>query len=139
VIGNLDALSKNIGLVGVFDLGDKLICHPDLAARFTSFATKQPAKVIMNTTTGLITRPVVIVSLPDVRGESLWAYRASKIFSILANDEGWLFTQEDASTNTAKGIISNLLKSKIRATRTQVIIIPEGGEPMQGYYLVKRS
>jgi hypothetical protein len=140
MIGDLSALSQRPELVNLFELGDRIVCHPNLAVKFPTIAKKEHAKLLLPTTRGLLYINVMIVEMPDLRGLSNWALRDVVVFNTLDFGEGWVFTQgPHTDTDTASGILSNMYKRKMKGTRNQVIIVPEKGEPIQGYYIVKKQ
>jgi hypothetical protein len=139
VIGDINTLSKCAALEKVFDLGDKFICHPELAKMFGSVATKEAARVFMVTTDGMHQCQAVIVSMPDKHARADWAMRETLVGRNLAVGESWIFVCPDMDRDRASGVNSNLLKAKLRFTRTQVVIVPEKSEPLQGYFFTRRS
>lgn len=140
MIANLDNLSANPGLHDVFDLGDKIICHPSLAARFGSTSVKMPAKIVATTTIGLLHEDVVIVTLPDKHGEAEWTCKESSVMNLLNKGEAWLFTAgHDTNPNLGRGVAANLLKRGTKVSRLAVAVVPQNGTPFQAYYFRKES
>lgn len=139
MIASLDNLSTNIELQEVFDLGDKLICHPELATRFGSVARKTPATVVATTALGVIHQECMIVELPK-DGQSNWRCKEGSVMSKLKKGESWIFTMGESTTpSTSKGITANLLRAKIRVSKIAVAVVPKSGAPFQAYYFRRES
>lgn len=140
MIANLGNLSTKVELNEVFDLGDKIVCHPALAERFGSIAVKTPAVVVATTSLGVIHQDCVIVEWPDNNGLAHWTCKENGVMSRISKGDAWIFTAGPGTNpNLSRGVASNLLKKGIKVSKIAVAIVPQKGEPFQAYYFRRES
>lgn len=132
-------------VVDIFKPGDRFICSESQASKFGSLVNKEHCTVACPTDQGLETRRDMMIC--TVKGQEsekkgIWRSRGEALFDLMAPGQGWIFTTgEYTNTDTAKGIASNIYRSRKGRTRrfAAVIINKDTDELLMGYYIERNG